>query len=324
MTGRLCFLLSLAAVGCAQSPAIRAALATGSHFPLDVGNEWVYRIDSRAATAQYQTWRVDRTEIKAGVPWQVMQILGPGAAFAESWFRSDGQGRVYQPDGEGGTLFLDAEDVSAPAILKVTGRGGSYTGPSGSFTDTLSYRNQRNALTLETGTLVRGVGLVWSTEVILAGSSGGFNQGRTLVEATLAGGLRLGRKALSAELSMEGLVFDVSGGKVTNCAVPCYFAACGLVPGYDPPETYRPCAEARARVREWPGDAPPALVLRLTGPDGGTVWERTLGANAARGVAYLQAQLYSAPNQPLAPGWYRLRLDVDGGAAEASLAFEIR
>ena len=32
-----------------QSPQVAAALAAGSYFPLDVGNRWVFRADSRGA-----------------------------------------------------------------------------------------------------------------------------------------------------------------------------------------------------------------------------------------------------------------------------------
>ena len=38
---------------------------------------------------------------------------------------------------------------------------------------------------------------------------------------------------------------DVTGKNVTNCAIPCYFAACGLAGPVDPPGTYKPCARAR-------------------------------------------------------------------------------
>ena len=36
----------VASVLMAQTPALLAALATGTYFPLDVGDRWVYRIDS--------------------------------------------------------------------------------------------------------------------------------------------------------------------------------------------------------------------------------------------------------------------------------------
>ena len=61
----------------AQSKAVLAALATGTYFPLDVGDRWVYREDVRVATATYQTWRVDRTETINGSVYSVIAIEGP-------------------------------------------------------------------------------------------------------------------------------------------------------------------------------------------------------------------------------------------------------
>lgn len=51
------------------------------------------------------------------------------------------------------------------------------------------------------------------------------------------------------------LLFAKEGAKVVCVdlnedaarAVPCLFVACGLVPGADPPGTYRPCLEASLR-----------------------------------------------------------------------------
>jgi hypothetical protein len=317
MTRWVPLLLLLPAAAFAQTAAV------ASYFPLDPGDEWVYRIDSRAATADYQTWRIDRVETRAGVKWSVMQIIGPGSTFAESWFRADEQGRVYQPNGDSETLFFDPSATYGPAILKVTTRG-TYSGPGGSFSDVVFYQNTSAALLFETGVLARGVGLVTSTQTMQTGSSGGFTQGRRLVEATLAGGAAIRSTSPSLELGLESLELNVSGRKVTNCAVPCYFVACGVAPGYDPLDTYRPCAQARARVAGWPGETPPHLSLRLSGSDGATVWQTALGENAARGVVYLQVPLYAVRNQPFAPGRYRLQLTVDDGSAASSLAFEIR
>jgi len=307
----------------AQSPALQAALATGSYFPLDVGNEWVYRIDARQATALYQTWRVDRTEEAAGATWAVMRIVGPGDTFLEMRFRADPDGRVYQLKADGPELFLDPLTQTGAAELQYTGRGGGYTSALGSFADTYQYRNQSQSMVLETGVLARGVGLLSSTQSLIAGSSGGFSQGRTLVEATLAGGLRIGGKSVAFELGMESLTLDVTGRKVTNCAIPCYFVACAIAPGYDPPDTYKPCAQARVRGGGWSGDAP-AVRLELIAPDGAVAWRTTLGSEAARnGVSYVQVPLYGSPNQPFAPGAYRLQATA-GDAALASLAVEIR
>ena len=67
-------LLTFAAFAPAQSTALLAALATGTYFPLDVGDRWVYREDTRLGTAAYQTWRVDRAENQNGYTYSVIAI----------------------------------------------------------------------------------------------------------------------------------------------------------------------------------------------------------------------------------------------------------
>src|ERR1039457_8403 len=89
-----------------QSPAVLAALATGTYFPLDVGDRWVYRIDDRQVTGSYQTWRVDRTGTYNGTAYSVMAIEGPGTIYGEYWFRADSTGKVYERSGAGEVLFL--------------------------------------------------------------------------------------------------------------------------------------------------------------------------------------------------------------------------
>src|ERR1039458_3787138 len=96
----------------AQSKAVLAALATGTYFPLDVGDRWVYREDLRVATATYQTWRVDRTESVNGNTYSVIAIEGPYGYYGESWFRADAGGRVYLLTGAGDILFMDPTTVT--------------------------------------------------------------------------------------------------------------------------------------------------------------------------------------------------------------------
>ena len=244
----------------AQSPAVLAALATGSYFPLDVGDRWVYRIDDRLVTGSYQTWRVDRTDTANGYTYSVIAIEGPGAIYAESWFRADVAGNVYLRSGASDLLFLDPSGHSASATLQITGTGAS-TSSLGAFPDTLTYRNPVNSLNLETGILVRGLGVLASNTQMLSGSSGGTTQIRTLVEATVAGAIHFPAPSPAVKLGLESITLNVSGQKVTNCAVPCYFVACYITPGADPPGTYKPCAQARVELAHWPEGA--SRVVRL-------------------------------------------------------------
>jgi hypothetical protein len=322
------FLLPLvASVLSAQTPAVLAALATGTYFPLDVGDRWVYRIDDRSVTASYQTWRVDRTETYNGLTYSVIAIEGPGTFYYESWFRADSSGRVYTPSGAGEQLFLDPGSQSASgAQLQVTGHGGGSSAVFGSFTDGLDYVNNLSSLVQETGILIRGLGLLSSTATMLTGSSGGFTQGRTLVEASLAGGIYLPAPSSSVALGIESPTLDVGGKRVTNCAVPCYFVACGIAPGTDPPGTYKPCAQARVELANWPALASRSVRLQLLAPDGTAAFDQTLVLDAApgRSVAFIQVPLYSAPNVPLAAGAYQLVARSGDGAAQSALAVRIQ
>jgi hypothetical protein len=323
---RLPILLALSAwVLCAQSPATLAALAASTYFPLDVGDRWVYRIDDRLVTASYQTWRIDRLVETNGAVYAVMEIEGPGAVFAESWFRADISGRIYVLSGSGERLFLDPSGQPAPdAELQIIGKGASAATPLGDFSDTLNYRNNMG-LIVETGTLARGVGLLSSSATMLSGSSGGFTQGRSLVEATL-GELHFETATPSVQLGIESLDLNVSGGEVTNCAVPCYFVACGLAPGADPPATYKPCVRVRVGLLNWPADRSRAVRLQLQGPDGSLAYEQTLALDASPrdSAMTVQMPLYSAPNDPLPPGTYHLTAQTVDGSSQAALAVKIR
>ena len=316
---RFAFLLTLMATAL-------EAQSAGSYFPLDVGDRWVYREDDRTSTAQYQTWRVDRQASLNGPPYSVMAIEGPGTLYAESWFRADSSGRVYLLTGDGDQLFLDPNIVGANSgEVRLTGPGGAVTTPLGTFADTMNYVNPMGLL-YETGTLARGVGLLASTTVLETGSSGGPTLIRTLVEAAVAGGVHYPALSSSLELGMESLNLNVSGMQVTNCAVPCYFVACGLAPGADPPGTYKPCAQARVALRNWPAGGSRTVRLQLLASDGSASFDQTFSMDAAtdESVTFVRVLLYSAPNQPLPGGAYQLSAKTADGAAQSAIAVQIR
>jgi len=317
--------LALASMLPAQSKAVLAGLATGTYFPLDVGNRWVYREDIRIATATYQTWRVDRTEVVNGYTYSVVAIEGAYGFYGECWYRADSAGRVYSLTGTGDVLFMDPT-IAAPnsGEVQLTGAGGSVTTPLGTFPDTVNYIN-RYGLDRETGTLARGIGLLSSTSVLETGSSGGDDMIRTLVEADV-GGIHFPSAQSAMDLSIESLTLDVSGKKATNCAVPCYFAACYLAPGADPPGTYKPCARTRVALRNWPAGQSRTVTLQFLAPDGSTAFSSSLAMDSSPtdSVTYLQVPLYSAPNQPFAPGTYRLSATTSDGTAQSSLMVKIQ
>src|SRR3974377_256446 len=137
----LFILLLFTSLLAAQSPALIAGLGTGTYFPLDVGDRWVYRIDDRSSTGQYQAWRIDRTVTYKGTTYSAMRLEGPGTFVYEAWFRADSAGRVYMLGGSGDQLFLDPSGQSADAELQVTSRGPGFLAGLGTLPDTVSYTN---------------------------------------------------------------------------------------------------------------------------------------------------------------------------------------
>jgi len=310
----------------AQSKAVLAALATGTYFPLDVGDRWVYREDIRVATATYQTWRVDRTETLNGNTYSVMAIEGPYGFYGESWFRADSSGRVYILTGSGDALFMDPT-ILAPnsGQVQLLGTGSSAVMALGTFPDTVNYVNYVDELDIERGILARGIGLLSSTTVLETGSSGGDTLIRTLVEAEVAGGIHFPALQSSMELGMESLTLNVSGMQVTNCAIPCYFVAC-YIAGADPAGTYKPCAQARVALKSWPAGQSRTVNLQLLAPGGSAVFNTTfaMDSSTSDSVTFLQVPLYSEPNQPFPPGVYRLQAATADGAAQSAVTVKIQ
>jgi hypothetical protein len=305
-------------------PVIQAQSA--SYFPMEVGNHWVYRADNRLVTGNYETWRIDRVETIEGKEYFALGVYGVNGLVGESKFRVDEQGRILIHTGDGDQLFLDPRPNGQTGQLQPGGPGGSYRTAVGTFNDTLTYTNPQGLL-FESGQLARGVGLLWSSTQLLTGSSGGFTDGRVLVEAVVDGGTTQYTATAGLSVGMESLTLDVTGQKVTNCILPCYFTACGLGGGPpDPPGTYKPCARARVSLDNWPADASHTVRLRLIAPDSTVLFDRkyTLPVVQADAVYTQQIPLYSAPNQPYPPGAYQLSASTEDGSGQGAVVVTIK
>ncbi len=324
-----------ARVKCSPFPdPIPAALLSTSYFPLQVGNQWVYRIDSRLGTANFSTMRVGSVRIINDQAWySVLTGDDPNTAI-ETLYRADAQGRIYQLDRNGlEILWLDpTANPNLSAVIQIlNGRGQPVRNALGSFPDTFGYVIM-TPLSRETGTFARGVGRINSRADRLTGSSGGFVDGLDLVYARIGGNIRFVTPALSVGLSVESNELDVSGGNVTNCAVPCYFAACGITPGADPPGTYKPCFQARVRLENLPVQDSTTLDLDLIDATERNVYHTsaTVAAGQAQPDSILvrQLQLYTAPNQPVPPGTYRVqvkaKVSASGDTATAVIPVQVR
>ncbi|MEO8663502.1 MAG: hypothetical protein ABI693_33915 [Bryobacteraceae bacterium] len=306
-----------------------AAFSTASAwFPLQVGNRWVYRSNSRSATSTYTVWSLTGTTLVGSDTWFVLEIRASGAETASTvLYRCDESGRIYRiPNYQGAAqeLWLDAASTGqTDAVLQVQQRDVAVATPFGSLPG-LTYQTSV-PLSLEAGTLVRGLGLLKSEAQTIAGSSGGFSSSLELVEAKIGKAVYYVTPSTGVSVAAESSTFDVTGHHVTNCAIPCYFVACGFG-GADPPNTYKPCFQARIRagVAQCDRQTPLDTQVQLTDAGGSTVYEQAVGLSATPQLCdsaqYLQVPLYSAPNVGLPAGDYRLSVTVRSVGAEIGSA----
>ena len=276
-----------AVLACGGSAAVRAALAQGSYFPLEVGNQWVYRLYSRFFSSTYATWTVTRHDTYEGRRYAVIRT-----GTVERWFREDEAGRIWElqspNNGRRETLYLDP----AASPRRIT----DLVSPLGVWPEALESVTP-DPLLRDTRIFARGLGLLSSSARLLTGSSGGFTDSYELVWAKVGGSLRFGTPAPALGLAVETTDLDVSGRKVTNCALPCYYVACGIGSPVDPPGTYRPCFQARV---ESGGAA--AIELELSNEAGVVLARATVKSD----VEFVQLPLYGKPDEPFAAGRYRV------------------
>jgi hypothetical protein len=315
-----------ARVHCGGTPnTIETGLKSGSYLPLESGNTWVYRYSSRTVTSDYVTQTITGTEQLGEQTYFVLTGgSNPGSA-AIARLRGDDQGRIWRFTGTTSApkeeLYLDPSGANPAAVLK-NGAAGQAATALGVFPDGLNYTGG-DSLLRETGVLVRGIGLARSTSTLLSGSSGGFVAGLELVEVRLAGGLRLAAPAAKLALATESPRLDVSNKKVTNCAVPCYFVACGLVGGADPDGTYKPCTQVRVEVSSPSAEALATLELR-DASDRVLYTVSKSAAGSGESVLYLQVPLYAKPNEPHPPGAYRLVARLAAGSDTSTATLPLR
>jgi hypothetical protein len=290
------------------------ALANASYFPLEVGDEWIYSYNSRISTSAYLARRITQAIYVGDLAWFVLEESINGTTPSDSWFSNDDMGRIYQLTSQGAQLWLDPTPRPDPsATLKITGTGGTVQAPAGTFHNSLNYMVVNGGLDLETGMFARGIGLVVNSHDLLEGSGGGFTEGMTLVYAKIDGHVVFGSPLSSLELGVESNSFDVSNMKAPNCAVPCYFVACGIVPGADPPGTYKPCFQARVRMGQT-GWGSQSCDLDLLDSSNNSLYHVTLtGTSNHESVVANQVQLYTTPNHPFPPGSYQLRAQTPDG-----------
>ncbi len=290
-----------------------------SYWPLAAGNRWVFRVDNRLSASDYEHWRVIDNVVTSDRIYTRVQAGG------EEWLlREDEHGRLWRMFPSGAEeLWMDPNQPSSPDAVLKPGYRGPVSLLIGDFTNAIRFDHAPDALIFETIDFVQGLGPARIDQTMMSGSSGGFLKSGRLVEAFINGRLWT-RPGVRVQLLAESTTLHVSGKSVTNCAVPCYFAACGLVPGADPPGTYKPCFETSVAAEGAPLDA--EALLELVNSAGTPVLSQQLPLGLD-GAFHYQAPLFTTPNMPFLQGDYVLRVRVrDGLGAEigsASLALRI-
>jgi hypothetical protein len=239
---RLPILVFVASVALAQQI---PAECSSPWLPLQTGNYWLYSSDSRFTTRQHHTLRVlGPYELAGRVYCQLEDRTGD--SLSHRFLRVDAQGRIYQyfVGAIAETLLLDpsqAQDLPYQGPLNLEGK--------------LIQFNGVNPFLRTRYEFAAGVGLVSLLESLIAGSSGGFSFSETLLEA------KIGDKIYRTPLGDDPQLSLSTDSIFANCAIPCYYAACGLGSPVDPPRTIKPCLRTRMQVSRAPAGA--ALVLEL-------------------------------------------------------------
>jgi hypothetical protein len=302
---------AVAHVSCGATPqTINTGLANGSYFPLAVGNRWIYKYNDRTITSDYLVFTITGTQTVGSMTYFVLTQTSPPPTATLALLRGDDNGVIWQSTSTGDQVYVDP---NAPGTQQV-----GYSGALGTFTNAIMPPNQVVDGVIATSSIyVRGIGLVSSQSNLLTGSSGGFSSGFDLVDVQMDG-IHLSVPAPTLSLSIENTTFDLTDKLAPNCAVPCYFVACNLVPGTDPTGTYRPCAQTRVATAGAPAGA--TTSLQLLSPSGTSVFS----AQVTSGLDYIRLPLYTASTNSqnftlLPPGDYQLSAAIiDAGATLAT------
>ena len=179
-------------------------------------------------------------------------------------------------------------------------------------------------LTKTTSIYARGIGLVNSQSDSLTGSSGGFTDGLDLVDVKIDG-FHLSAPASKIALSIDNASPDLTHQQAPNCAIPCYFAACGLGPVVDSPGTYRPCGQIRIDTStETPGYT---ILVALLDSTGQAVFQTSIQEMAAASLEFVRLPLYTGQTlfTLLPPGTYTLTGSIlQGGNAVRSSTIKVQ
>jgi hypothetical protein len=309
--------LGVAHVNCNARDTSGNGVISNSYFPLEPGNTWIYRYDTRVSTAGYLTWKVSGLQIRGTKTYSEITSTVQGISAVTMLLREETDGTLWRFTG---TPSDPKEEIY---LNPGATQHAPFKSSLGEFPDSLQQLIQV-PLSRDTRVFVRGVGLVRNRADLLTGSSGGFVSGMELVEFHLASGPRVELTTPKIALSVESIFLNVTDRMVTNCVIPCYYPACGFGSPVDPVGTYRPCVRTRIEAAAEGQDLQLELTLRTAAGIEILRRESTLSGEAVR---YIQLPLYSEPSEPFATGSYTLTTKLKssrGDMGTASLMLEIR
>lgn len=301
--------LAIAKVQCNAGNAAANGIVGTSFFPLEVGNTWVYKTDSRFATSSYVIWKVTGLREQSSHVYAEISAVRSTGSNAILLLREDPDGTLWQLAG------TPEKPVEQVYLKPSDARHAAFTSAVGSFPDAAT-QNLDTVLSREEKVFVRGVGLTRDRLTLGGGSNGGFGESLDLIEYHLASGPRVQVQSPRVSVTAESAVLDVTGKLVTNCAIPCYYAACGIGSPVDPPNTYKPCTRTRIEASAEAGFWGEVALLNAGGQ---TVFSSgQMASPPGELLQYVQVPLYSAPNKPLPAGTYRLVGHVGQGDVETA------
>jgi hypothetical protein len=305
-----------AGVNCGGTPrTIDQGLAGGSYFPLAVGNTWVYKTNDRILTAAYEVWSITGTQIIGTETYFVVTLTALNPPVTLMLLRADSNGVIWKNTPSGDQVYLDP--TSAPQT--------TYSGPLGTFSNAIAPPAQlAGGLERTSLIFVRGLGLANSQSTLETGSSGGFSGSLDLVDVRVDG-VHLSVPAPKIALGIETTDLDLTNKLAPNCALPCYFVACGLGGFVDPPGTYRPCAQARIEASSPASNY--TVLLELLDPGGKVLSQASTQPITPTSLDYVRLPLYIGGAQftLLAPGNYTLSGSiVANGATQATSTITVQ
>lgn len=314
------------------------------YFPLEVGNQWVYRSTHGAI---FRTVSVSGTQQVNGVTYAVMiQNSDPSTSIL---YRSDGAGKVYRYDTmqQQEVLAYDFTGAgpgpSGPVGPLGTYAGiGNYSGPIGVF-NTAYIIQQATIFSVTTQTFLPYIGQVASSEGLQGGSASEVPPlVQNLVYARINDITVVTTMDWGFGITLDRPVYKLQLGQTDDCEAL-------LFPGAAPsPASYGPCARVRLTLR-LKGSDPVQLSfptqqmyeLKLQDSSGNVIWTlsgtRTYGPGPRNLVVGPREVNFTemipltttggfGPLGPLSPGTYSVSatlLNNMGPSASTSIQFVV-